>query len=124
MVGERAIIVIDGMTVDSAVGMSVRNNVAVIAARVMECKVEVVVAGVSRRGFRRGNTDTLERKGERRRHHDDDGKPSEKRSPREVQRSGPSMISVVDYIVAGIGRTSAHPELCRKGSLQNNCTML
>jgi hypothetical protein len=75
MVGERAVIVIDSMTVDSAVSMSVSNNVAVNPARVMECKAEVIVAGVSSRGFRRGNAGTLERKGKRRRHHNDDSEP-------------------------------------------------
>jgi hypothetical protein len=44
------------------------------------------VAGISGRGFRRGYADTLERKGQGGRHHHDDSNPSEKRSPREVQR--------------------------------------
>jgi hypothetical protein len=67
------------------------------------------VAGVSGRGFRCGNADALERKGQRRRHHGDDGNPSKKRSPREEQRSGPSMVTRLSYTVAGIGRTSGAP---------------
>ena len=76
VIGERAVVVIDGMAVDGAVSVSVRNDVAVGPARVMERKAEVVVAGVSSCGFGCGNADTLERKGERRRHHHDDGEPS------------------------------------------------
>jgi hypothetical protein len=78
MVGKRAIAIVYGMCVDSAVGMSVGGEVAVISARVMKSKPEIIVAGVPGRGFRCRNTHTLERKGNRRRHHHDGGKPSKK----------------------------------------------
>ena len=51
MVGKRPVIIIDGMTVDSAIGMSVGDDVTVSAVGVIEGKAEIVVAGVSGRGF-------------------------------------------------------------------------
>jgi hypothetical protein len=78
MVGKRAIAIVYGMSVDRAVGMSVGDEVAVISARVMKSKPEIIVAGVPGRRFRSRNTHTLERKGNRRRHHHDGGKPSKK----------------------------------------------
>jgi hypothetical protein len=84
---KRARVVIYGVSVDSAIGMSVSSKVAVSPAGVMESKAEVIVAGVSGRGFRCGNADALERKGHRCRHHYDDGKPSKKWLPGEAQRS-------------------------------------
>src|SRR5262249_28811330 len=104
VVGKRAVIVIDSVTMVGAINMRVSDSVAVGPARVMEGKVEVVVAGVSSCGFRCGNKDTLKRKSERRRHHDDDSNLSEKGSPREVQRSGPQSALSLLY-VAGIRRT-------------------
>ena len=64
----------DGMTV-AAMGM-------------VNGKADVIMAGISRGRLRRGNTDTLERKGQSGRHHQDNSKPSEKRLSREPQRSG------------------------------------
>src|SRR6516165_11069889 len=107
VVGQSALGVVYGMSMDRAVGVPVSNEMAVSAASVMKSKAEIIVAGVSGRGFRCGNADALERKGQRRRHHDDDGSPSKERSPREAQRSGPSMVTRLSYTVAGIGRTSA-----------------
>jgi hypothetical protein len=85
---KRPRVVIYRVSVDNAVGMFVSNNVAVSPARVMESKAEVVMAGVSCRGFRCGNADALERKREGRQHHHDDGKLP-KRMPCAVHRPIP-----------------------------------
>jgi hypothetical protein len=85
---ERARVVIYRVSVDSAIGVSVSNEMAVSPARMMESKAEIIVAGVSSRGFRCSDADALERKGEGRRHHHHDGKPTDKRLPREAQRLG------------------------------------
>ena len=69
MLGKRAGVVINGMGVDRAVGMSVSNEMAVSPARVVKCKAEVIMAGISGRRFRCGDTNALERKRHRRRHH-------------------------------------------------------
>ena len=81
---KRARVVIYRVSMDSAIGMSVANKVAVSPARVAESESEIIMAGVSGRSFRCSNADTLERKSEGRRHHYDDGKLSNKRMPRAV----------------------------------------
>jgi hypothetical protein len=82
----------------------------VAAMGMVNGKADVIMAGISRGRLRRGNTDTLERKGQSGRHHNDNSKPSEKRLSREPQGSGPSIISL-NYTVGGFRRTRA----CRTG---------
>ena len=83
---KRARVVIYRVSMDSAIGMSVTNEVAVSPARMIKSKAEVIVTGDSGRGFRCGNAHALERKGKGRRHHHDDGKLSKKRTPRAMHR--------------------------------------
>ena len=114
---KRARVVIYRVSMDSAIGMSVTNEVAVSPARMIKSKAEVIVTGVSGRGFRCSNADALERKGQRRRHHDDDSDPSKERSPCEVQRSGSSMVTRLSYTRAGIGGTRAPAPRCRQHTM-------
>jgi hypothetical protein len=86
---KRARVVIYRVSMDSAIGMSVTNEVAVSPARMIKSKAEVIVTGVSGRGFRCSNADALEREREASRHHYDDGKLSKKRMPRPVHRQNP-----------------------------------
>lgn len=77
MLGERVVIVVDGMLVNFSIDMSMRNDVTVRpTVRVVENEIEVVVAGVSGRRFRCGNKHALQRNGHRRRHHEDEGDAS------------------------------------------------
>ena len=85
MVGECALGIVDGVSMDSAVGMPVRNEMAVSAAGVMKSKAEIIVARVSGCGFGRRDADSLERKGQRGRHHHDDSNLSQKWLPGKVQ---------------------------------------
>jgi hypothetical protein len=62
------------------------------------------MAGVSRRGFRRGNADTLERKGQSGHHHYDDSQPPKKGLPREAQRPGSSIIKYNYTVVGRVGQ--------------------
>jgi hypothetical protein len=89
MLCKRARIVIYRVSMDSAIGMSVANKVAVSPARMIKSKAEVIVAGVSGRGLRCRNANALERKSEARRHYYDDGKLSNKRMPRALHRQNP-----------------------------------
>jgi hypothetical protein len=100
MFGKRTVIIIDGVPVDSSVGMSVSDDMTVmLAVGVIESEANVIMASVSGRRFRCGNKHSLECKGQRGRHHHDDSDPSEKRLPTEVQRPGSSMTSVSTYTV-------------------------
>jgi hypothetical protein len=107
MLGKRARVVIYGMGVDRAVGMSVSNEMAVNSARMVKCKAEVIMAGISGRRFRCGNTDALERKGHRRRHHYDDGKASQKWLVDEAQRSGSREDRCINHSPGGYLRQAA-----------------
>jgi hypothetical protein len=73
------------------------------------------MAGISRGRLRRGNADTLERKGQSGRHHHDDSKPSEKRLSREPQRSG-SLDNKSELYRRGVLQDKGLPAgACRQG---------
>jgi hypothetical protein len=100
MFGKRTVIIIDGVSVDSSVGMSVSDDMTVmLAVGVIESEANVIMARISGRRFRCGNKHSLECKGQRGRHHHDDSDPWKKRLPSEVQRAGSSMISASTYTV-------------------------
>lgn len=70
VLGERVIIIVDGMLMNYSVGMPMTDDVTMRPAmRMAENKAEIVVARVSGRRFRRGDKHTLQRNGYRRRHH-------------------------------------------------------
>jgi hypothetical protein len=91
MIGKRAVVIIYGVPVDSAIGVPMSDGMTVTTVGVVNRKTDVIMAGVSGRRLRCGNADPLERKSQSSRHHHDDGYPSEKRLPGELQRSGTSI---------------------------------
>ncbi len=96
MFGERIVVVIDRMLMNDAAGMSMGDDVTVtLVMRVAEYKAEIIVAGIARCGFRRGNEHALDRKGNPRCHHDDSSQTLRKWSPGKAQqRGGPAWISL------------------------------
>ena len=90
VLGERGVIVVDGMLVNFSVGMPMNNDVTMHPImRMAENEAEIVVARVSCRRFRRSDEHTLQRHGYRRRHHEDDGDASEQGLSREAQNCRP-----------------------------------
>ena len=74
VLGERVVIVVDGVLVNFSVDMPMRDDVTVRPiVRVVENEVEVVVTGVAGRRFRCGNKHALQRNGYRGCHHHDGG---------------------------------------------------
>ena len=100
MIGKRAVVIIYSVTMDSAIGVPMCDGMTVAAMGMVNGKADVIMAGISRGRLRRGNTDTLERKGQSGRHHHDNSKPSEKRLSREPQRSGSSIMRL-NYTAGG-----------------------
>jgi hypothetical protein len=77
VLGERVIIVVDGMLMNYSVGMPMSDDMTMHPVmRVAENEAEIIVAGVSSRRFRCGNKHPLQRNGDSRHHHEDDGDAS------------------------------------------------
>jgi hypothetical protein len=71
VLGERVVIVVDGMLVDFSIGMPMNNDVTMHPfMRMAENEAEIVVARVSGGRFRRSDEHTLQHDGYRRRHHE------------------------------------------------------
>jgi hypothetical protein len=80
VLGKRAVIVIYGMRMYCSVGMSVREDVAVmLAVCVLKSKGDIIMARIAGRRFRGGHKDSLEGKSQRGRHHQDGGDASTQR---------------------------------------------
>ena len=108
MIGKRAVVIIYGVTMDSAIGVPMCDGMTVAAMGMVNGKADVIMAGISRGRLRRGNTDTLERKGQSGRHHRDNSKPSEKRLSREPQRSG-SLDNALELYRTGVPQDKGLP---------------
>jgi hypothetical protein len=94
VLGKRAVIVIYSMRMYRAVGMSMRDDMAVmLPVCVLKSKGNIIMARIAGRRFRGGHKDTLEGKSQRGRHHHDGGDPSAQRLRGEVQLQGSSIIS-------------------------------
>jgi len=77
VLGERVIIVIDGMLMNYSVSVPMSDDMTMHPVmRVAENEAEIVVAGVSGRRFRCGNKHPLQCNGHSRHHHEDDGDAS------------------------------------------------
>ena len=80
VLGERVIIVIDGMLMHYSVSMPMSDDMTMHPVmRMAENEAEIVVAGVSGRRFRRGNKHALQCNGHCCHHHDNDGDASGQR---------------------------------------------
>ena len=108
MIGKRAVVIIYSVTMDSAIGVPMCDGMTVAAMGMVNGKADVIMAGISRGRLRRGNTDTLERKGQSGRHHHDNSKPSEKRLSREPQRSG-SLDNALELYRTGVPQDKGLP---------------
>jgi hypothetical protein len=93
VLGKRAVIVIYGMRMYCSVGMSMRDDVAVmLAVCVLKSKGDVIMARIASRRFRSGHKDSLEGKSQRGHHHHDGGDPSAQQPPSEVQLQDSSVV--------------------------------
>ena len=107
MLGERVVIIVDGMLVNLSVDMPMRDNVTMSSiVRVIENEVEVVVTAVSGRRLRCGNEHALQRHSHRRRHHQHEGDASRQWLRSEVQacrlsQFGPGLYPRVLYYDIG-----------------------
>jgi hypothetical protein len=74
VLGERIIIIVDGMLVNFSIDMPMRDDVTMSSiVSVVENEAEVVVTGISGRRLRCGNEHALQRNSYRGRHHHYDG---------------------------------------------------